>query len=87
MKHRNKIKNPKGSITLYTLISMGFFLILVSGLYINSSYKIQKQQKELDKIQKEYKKNNINEIYQKAYDSFINTETLTIQESEALENL
>lgn len=87
MKHKNKIKNSKGSITLYTLISMGFFLILVSGLYINSSYKIQKQQKELEKIQKEYEKNNINEIYQKAYDSFINTKTLTIQESESLENL
>lgn len=85
MKHKNIIKNSKGSITLYTLISMGFFLILVSGLYINSSYKIQKQQNELEKIQKEYKKNNINEIYQKAYDSYIDTETLTIQESESSE--
>lgn len=63
------IKKQNGSITLYTIISMLFFLIMVSGLYINSSYRVQKQNKEIQKIQEEYKKDDINDIYEKTMTS------------------
>ena len=64
------IKNEKGSITLYTIISILFFLIIVSGLYINSSYKVQKQNKEIQKIQKSYEKTDINTVYEEALSNY-----------------
>ena len=44
MKYKNEIKSQKGSITLYVLISMMFFLIIILGIYFSSSNKIQKQE-------------------------------------------
>ena len=79
MEYKSKIKNQKGAITLYVLISMMFFLVIILGIYFNSSNKIQKQEKEVEKIQKEYEKNNINDIYENKYNEYINTETPTIQ--------
>ena len=79
MEYKSKIKNQKGAITLYVLISMMFFLVIILGIYFNSSNKIQKQEKEVEKIQKEYEKNNINDIYENKYNEYINAETPTIQ--------
>ena len=79
MKYKNEIKSQKGSITLYVLISMMFFLIIILGIYFSSSNKIQKQEEEIEKIQKEYEKNNINDIYEEAYDDYVSEETPTIQ--------
>ena len=45
MKIKSKIKEQKGSITIFVLISMIFFTIVVMALYVNSSYKVQAQQK------------------------------------------
>ena len=53
MKNYQKIKQEKGSITLFVLISMVFILVAVLGIYFNSSSKAQKQYKEIEKIQKE----------------------------------
>lgn len=61
----NKTKEEKGSITTFVLISMMFFLIVIMGLYINSSYKMQKQESEIKKIQKSYVQEDINDIYNK----------------------
>ena len=42
--------------------------------------KVQKQQKELNTIQKSYEQQEqINDIYEKKYDDYINSETSTIQ--------
>lgn len=79
MKYKNQIKSQKGSITLYVLISMMFFLFIILGIYINTSNKIQKQEKEIEKVQKEYEKEDINDIYEEIYDDYVNTETPTIQ--------
>jgi len=58
---------------------MMFFLVIVLGIYFNSSNKVQKQEEEIEKIQKEYEKNNINDIYEETYNEYVNTETPTIQ--------
>ena len=64
MKIKSKIKEQKGSITIFVVISMIFFTIVVMALYVNSSYKVQAQQKEIEKIQKTYEKEDINQIYE-----------------------
>ena len=67
IKKCQKIKQEKGSITLYVLVSMFFFIVVVFGIYFNSNSKAQKQYKEIEKIQKEYEKENINDVYEKTY--------------------
>ena len=71
---KRKFKEEKGAITLFVLISILFFVIVLVGLYINSSNKIQKQQAEIDKIQKTYETQNIDDVYNKVYKSFKNNE-------------
>lgn len=68
MSFKSNIKEQKGSITLFVLISIMFFVIVLMGLYINSSYKMQKQQREIEQIQKSYNKENIDDLYNKAYE-------------------
>ena len=63
MKLKSKIKEPKGSITLFVLMSMLFFVIVVVAVYVNTNYKAQAQQRELEKIQQTYQKEDINDIY------------------------
>lgn len=64
MKIKSKIKEQEGSITIFVVISMIFFTIVVMALYVNSTYKVQAQQKEIEKIQKTYQKEDINQIYE-----------------------
>ena len=59
-----KCKNQKGSISLYVLISMLFFLIILIALFVNASNKVQDQQREVEKVQSEYGKEDINDAYQ-----------------------
>ena len=70
IKNYHKIKQEKGSITIFVLISMFFVLFTVLGIYFNSNSKAQKQYKEIEKIQKEYEKENINDVYEKTYDKY-----------------
>lgn len=71
MKFKSKIKEQKGSITLFVLVSIMFFVIVLVGLYINSSNKIQKQQREIEKVQKSYEKENVNDLYNKTYEKYL----------------
>ena len=48
------LKNENGSITLFVLIAMLFFLIVVLGIYFGSQNKLQAQTSEIDKIKKNY---------------------------------
>lgn len=63
MRKINKAKEERGSITLFVLMSMIFFVIVLVGLYVNSSYKVQKQQKEIERVQKTYETEDINAVY------------------------
>lgn len=64
------MKSEKGSTILFVLISMMFFLVIVVSLYVDSNNKVQKQEKDIQKIQKEYIKEDINNIYEKIYNNF-----------------
>lgn len=66
MKNLRKMKNEKGSITLYVSISMMFFVIVLMGIYVSTSSKMQKQNKEIEKIQKSYEQENIDDVYEKS---------------------
>lgn len=68
---KSKMKEQKGSITLFVLLSILFFVMVLMGLYVNSSNKIQKQQKEIEKVQESYNTENISELYDKTYKKFL----------------
>lgn len=72
MKYFERVKEEKGSVTLFVLASMLFFVIVLVGLYVSSSYKVQKQDKEITKIQKSYKHENINDIYNLCEENYKN---------------
>ena len=50
---------------------MMFFLIVVVAIYASVNTKIQKQQKELNSIQKSYEQEKIDDIYQKKYNEYL----------------
>lgn len=60
-------KDEKGSITLYVVISMMFFLIVVIEIFVSSTNKVQTQQKEIEKIQESYETKDINALYNDNY--------------------
>lgn len=60
---KNSFKDEKGSVTLYVIISMMFFLIVVVGIYVSSTNKVQDQQKEIEKIHESYEMKDINTLY------------------------
>ena len=63
---KKMIKNEKGSITLFVLLAILFFLIVIFSLFMTSSNKNRIQMSELDKMKQEYQESvdNINQIYQ-----------------------
>ena len=60
-----KIKIEKGSVTLFVLVSMLFFMFVLVGMYVNTSNKVAKQEREVNKIQQSYEQVDINDIYNK----------------------
>ena len=58
-------KSEKGSITLFVLLAILFFLIVMFSIFINSSNKNMIQSSEIDKIKEEYQESvdNIDQIY------------------------
>ena len=60
---RKKLVNQKGSITLFVLLAMIFFIVIILNMTMNVANKKQSQISEYDKIKQEYEKN-INNIYQ-----------------------
>lgn len=64
-------RSEKGSITLFVLLAILFFLIVIFSLFISSSNKDRIQISELDKIKKGYEESisNIDEIYNETLDS------------------
>ena len=49
-----ELKNENGSITLFVLIAMLFFLIVALGIYFGSQNKLQSQISEIDEIKNNY---------------------------------
>ena len=65
----NFLKIQKGSVTLYVVLSMIFFLIVLMGIYVNVNYRAQKQQRDIKKIEQSYNQVNMDELYEKAIQS------------------
>lgn len=78
-KVKQSIKQEKGAITSYVLLSMLFFLVVISGIYFNTNNKMQKQEKEINKIQQEYQKNNPEEMYVQAQNNSTSVDAPSIQ--------
>lgn len=79
-----KIKEEKGSITLYVIVSMIFFLIVVVAIYVSSTNKKIIQEKQIKDIQKSYQVEDINSIYDEA--QYLETRYLEVQTLEELQN-
>lgn len=60
-----KIKKEQGSVTLFVLVSMLFFMFVLVGMYVNTSNKVAKQEREVNRIQQSYEQVDINDIYNK----------------------
>ena len=74
---KNIIKNEKGSVTLFVLIAMIFFLIVTISIYVNSQSKLQAQNAEIEQIRKNYEKNNYSEYLEHTYNDLTqNTTTI-----------
>ena len=57
-------KNEKGSITLFVIVVMLFFIIFTAGVYAFNTNKLSTQMKDIAKIQEGYDSDeNIDEIY------------------------
>ena len=78
-----KIKEEKGSITLYVIVSMIFFLIVVVAIYVSSTNKKIIQEKQIEDIQKGYQTEDINAIYDEAH--YSDTKYLEVQTLEELQ--
>ncbi len=72
-KHFN-LKNDSGSVTLFVLIAMIFFLIVCFFIYTNSNNKKVSQMKELEQLKKNYE-SSIDEIDDK-YEDIISNEII-----------
>lgn len=62
-----KKANEKGSVTLFVLISMMFFLIVLVLVYSQQTDKITVQKRQIAEIQKNYETKDIEPIYQETY--------------------
>lgn len=60
------MKKERGSITLFVLIAMMFFLIVLIGIYLNIMNKNQEVKNTIDRIEKEYSLDEIDldQVYQ-----------------------
>ena len=70
-------KEEHGSVTLFVLIAMIFFLIVTISIYVNSQSKLQAQNAEIEQIKKNYEKNNYSEYLEHTYNDLTkNTTTI-----------
>lgn len=64
MINKNLYKNEKGSITLFVLVSMMFFCLILLGFYLSSINSNNAQLKEIQSIKEQYtSQEDINDIY------------------------
>ena len=62
---KNLLSKENGTITLFVLLALLFFMIVILSLFLSSSNKYLSQTSEIDKIKEEYEQsvNNIDQIY------------------------
>ena len=55
--------NEKGSVTLFVVVAMLFFMLFLLTMYMNLSNKIMNKNAEIAKIQKNYEDKSMDEEY------------------------
>ncbi len=72
---KNKFSSEKGSVTLFILIAVLFFLIVSLNVYSGNKNKMVTQAEEIKAIEENYNKNleNIDEIYNDLLKDFVKT--------------
>lgn len=65
-------KNEKGSITLFVLVAMLFFIVIVFLSYMGVFNKMASQEKDIQKIEAEYNKNSNIEEMERQYQEVVN---------------
>ena len=65
-------KNEKGSITLFVLVEMLFFIVIVFLSYMGVFNKMASQEKDIQKIEAEYNKNSNIEEMERQYQEVVN---------------
>ena len=68
-------KEEHGSVTLFVLIAMIFFLIVTISIYVNSQSKLQAQNAEVEQIKKNYEKKNYSEYLEHTYNDLTKNAT------------
>lgn len=64
-KLQNKFKDSTGSVTLFVLITMIFFLFVTLTWYTNAKNQLSEQRKQIKIIQNQYNSSNMEEEYRK----------------------
>ena len=59
-----KIKDEKGSITIFVLTAMLLFLVVAVGIYVYYANSINNQKRTISSIQDEYSADNIDQVYE-----------------------
>lgn len=60
---RKEKQGEKGSVTLFVLVTMMFFLMVIIFSYARQSEKINAQKRQIEEIQKKYEPENVEDIY------------------------
>ncbi len=66
-KLQNKLKESTGSVTLFVLISMMFFLFVTLTWYTNAKNQLSEQRKQIKIIQNQYNSSDMEEEYRKFF--------------------
>ena len=66
-KLQNKLKESTGSVTLFVLISMMFFLFVTLSWYTNAKNQLSEQRKQIKIIQNQYNSSDMEEEYRKFF--------------------
>jgi surface protein len=76
----NRLKNEKGSITLFVLVAVLFFAIILTLAYISATNKLSSQEDQVSIMQSNYGKNIGNEesVYEKEYDESLKEKNIYV---------
>ena len=66
-KLQNKLKDSTGSVTLFVLITMMFFLLVTLTWYTHVKNQLSENRKQIKIIQKQYNSSNMEEEYRKFF--------------------
>ena len=71
MKKSKKLTKERGSIALFLLVSILFFIIIGYSIYANVANSLSAQEKEIKAIQKNYQENSTEEIMDEKYEELL----------------